>query len=228
MDNMNNTDQYNPDNLSPTQLWGLAISTLLSEMNFCRHDILHHHGTSETDIEELRHVLKRDWGIESREELLDMLDWLEKDGHNTGYMAMQHHLNSLSEASMNAYITNFDHNKDHQSKLMLVKNYRHTLNEGGIGAWDYGRYVSLCRWGASLNYISEEECWAFIFKIAPLVQQSYEDWYSFGVSYMAGRMYWRAIATEDRAISEMDIIRRLTGNASSPWNVLDWNEPLAI
>ncbi|ACA86780.1 DUF1266 domain-containing protein [Shewanella woodyi] len=222
---MNSSEQsgYNPDNLSSVKLWGLAVSALLTEMNELRHDVLHHHGTSDEDIKDLKHMMMRDWGIETREEYLNMLKWLREEGHNRSYMQMQDHLNTLSESAIDAYIDAHSHNVDRQSCLQLVRNYRHTLNIGGIGAWDDGRYVSICRWGASLGLFSEDECWEKIKQISLRVQQSYDSWHSFALSYIAGRQFWRNDATESFAKDEMDVVRRLTGDPKSPWNTLEWN-----
>ncbi|VAW65606.1 hypothetical protein MNBD_GAMMA10-223 [hydrothermal vent metagenome] len=219
---------HNPDNLSTTQLWGLALSSLLTEMNHQRHDILDYHNGEKQGVEQLRHVTKRDWGIETREELLDILDWLKKEGQNANYLNMQNHIKSLSEAGINAYIEAHQKNEDLQNRLLLVKNYRHALNNSGILAWDIGRYVYLCRCGACLELFSQKESWEFIFKASLLAQKTYDSWYSFAISYIAGRKYWRAIATEDRALLEMDIVLRLTGDEKSPWNTLKWNHSLTL
>ncbi len=214
---------YNPGNLSPVKLWGLGVSSLLTEMNELPHDVLHHHGTSDDNIKDLTHMMKRDWGIETREEYLNMLQWLLDDGHNRSYMQMQDHLNALSENAIDAYIHTYSHNLDRQNCLKLVRNYRNTLSIGGIGAWDDGRYVSICRWGASLGLFSEEECWDKIHQVSLRVQQSYDSWYSFALSYIAGRQFWRNDATESFAKDEMDVVRRLTGDPKSPWNTLKWD-----
>jgi len=214
---------YNPDNLSPVKLWGLAISSLLTEMNQLQHDVLHHHGTGDINIKNLKHMMVRDWGIETRDEYLDMLQWLLDEGHNSSYMRMQAHLNTLSESAMDAYIDAHSHDTDRQSCLQLIRNYRNTLSIGGISAWDDGRYISICRWGTSLGLFSEEECWEKIHQVSLRVQKSYDSWYSFALSYIAGRQFWREDATESFAKDEMDVVRRLTGDPKSPWNALKWD-----
>jgi len=216
------TENYNPDNLTQAELWGLGVSSLLTEMNQGRHDILRH-----GEVSDVRHFVKRDWGIETRDELLDMLKLLEDQGHNQSYLEQQIHLNSLSEPAINAYIDAHNHDEKHHAQLSIIKNNRYTLRKGGIGAWDDGRHVSLCRWGLIMELISEEECWDFIFKTAKKVQTAYRDWYSFGVSYTAGKLYWQGLATEESSKNEMSVVRRLTGNVYSPWNKLDWDESLA-
>ncbi|WP_413664541.1 DUF1266 domain-containing protein [Microbulbifer sp. CNSA002] len=226
--NNNRANTYNPDNLSDAQLWGLGVSSILTEMNGQRHDTLYQSGArTENVVTNLIHMMKRDWGIESREEYLDMLKWLSNEGHNHSYMQIQNHFNALSESSINALIDIYSHDTDKQSSFKIVKNYRHTLRVGGIGAWDDGRYVSICRWGATTGVLTEEESWEKIHRVALRVQNSYDSWYSFGLSYIAGRQYWRKDTSEFFAKDAMNMIKGLTGDPNSPWNLLDWNLDLS-
>lgn len=212
---------YNPENLSNGQLWVLGLSALLSERNGKPLDRLRHH----ENVDGVRHFVKRDWGIESRDELLDMLQWLKDEGHNQSYLETQAFMSSLSEESMNAYI-NASPDNNQLAKRKIVKNYRHVLGKGGISAWDYGRYASLCQWGVIVEWLEEDECWEKLFSIARKAQQEYLDWYDYGVSYIAGRLYWRGVATGDNTDAEMEVIRRIIANANSPWNKINWNESL--
>ncbi|WP_444944987.1 DUF1266 domain-containing protein [Microbulbifer sp. ZKSA006] len=226
--NNNRAHTYNPDNLSDAQLWGLGVSSILTEMNGQRHDTLYQAGVrTEKVVSNLKHMMQRDWGIESREEYLDMLEWLANEGHNHSYMQIQDHFNTLSEKSIDALIKAYSHNTDQQSNFKIVRNYRHTLRVGGIGAWDDGRYVSICRWGATTGVLTEEESWEKIHQVALRVQSSYDSWYSFGLSYIAGRQYWRKDTSEFFAKDAMKMIRGLTGKSNSPWNLLDWNLDLS-
>ncbi|UJF17571.1 DUF1266 domain-containing protein [Vibrio sp. SS-MA-C1-2] len=225
---MRNLEQYNPDNLSPTQLWGLGISSLLTEMNGLRHDLLHHHGETENNLKALKHMMVRDWGIETREEYLNMLNGLLNGGHNRAYMQTQHDLTQLSEFAITEYLTANMGNKKRESELQLIRSYRHTLSKSGIRAWDDGRYASICRWGTSLGLFSEQECWQMLYELALKVQPCFDSWYSFGISYVVGRQYWQSNATEVFAKEEMRVIRGLTGDPNSPWNQLDWNLTLSL
>lgn len=59
--------------LSPTQRWGFGLCAILTEMNRDEHHMLFGRGDSQEDLDRTRHSLKRDWGIDTRDDLLDML-----------------------------------------------------------------------------------------------------------------------------------------------------------
>ncbi|WP_444926837.1 DUF1266 domain-containing protein [Microbulbifer sp. TRSA002] len=213
----------NPDALSQTQLWILGLMGQICEMNELRHDVFHNLGTSEQSRQNIAHMMKRDWGIESREDCLSMLEWLRTEGHNAGYMPQQKYFEGLSEAAIDAYIEAHDHDTDEQIRLKLVKAYRHTLQVGGIGAWDYARFITVSRWCTSLELLSEEEAWEKMLDIAQRAQKSFDSWYSYGLSYIAGRQYWRKTLSEDFAKKSTEVIKGLTGSPHSPWNSLPWD-----
>ncbi len=220
------TQHYNPDGLSPAQLWCLATSAILTERNGGRHDTLHSNGNQKDEIDALQHILKRDWSITSKKDLLDTLQWLETDGHNTGYMNLQQQLTTMSETEIAHYTDANQNNSKLHSSLILVKNYRRRLRKGGIRAWDDGRYISLCRWGATSGYITEDEAWSLMIPIGQQIQCSFKDWYSFGISYIAGRQYWRSQLSQEHAKTQMEYFYTLFHEQYSPWRVIAWNTEL--
>ncbi|WP_282073452.1 DUF1266 domain-containing protein, partial [Janibacter hoylei] len=74
------------------------------------------------------------------------------------------------------------------------------------------RCISVCRWCTSLGMLSEEEAWEKIHRIAQRAQKSFDSWYSFALSYIAGRQYWRKSVSESFAKESIEVIKRLTGS----------------
>lgn len=222
---MSKSDTTRPA-LSPTQLWGMALCAVLTEMNRDSHDVLFGRGEAQGDLERTQHSLKRDWGIETRDDLLDMLKWLENEGHNRGYMRRHRYLSTLSDAERERQVESCRDNIELYNEYLIVKNNLAILDNVGIEAWDIGRYVNLCRWGMTTGLLNENEGWRRIIGIAIYAQRRYSGWFHFAVSYITGRQYWRSLATEDFITDQMAILRRLTGNPKSPWNTLDWDMQL--
>jgi len=52
-----------------------------------------------------------------------------------------------------------------------------------IKAWDLGRSISLCRWGYNVGFITEDEAWARIFRIARIIQPLYRSWEGYGMIF---------------------------------------------
>lgn len=90
-----------------------------------------------------------------------------------------------------------------------------------IAAWDYGRYVALCRWGYSLGYLSEDEAWRRIMPIARLARDTYSSWQEYADSYVAGRTYWSPGMRDAQHVA--GIRARLLADPASPWVQLPWD-----
>lgn len=213
----------NIDNLSEAQLWMLSIDAVLAEQNNSNHDTLYGYEKTKEAVDSMKHVLKRDWGIASKSKLLSTLNWLLTDGHGVDFIKDRNFISTLSEAAQNAYIENLEKNSSDYVQHKLVKNYDKCLSQAGVLAWDYGRYVSLCRWAAAIDLISTEEAWEFMLKAAKLAQKSYSSWREYGLAYIAGRQTWLANISSESAEEQLEKIKSLIMDKNSPWNTLEWN-----
>lgn len=165
------------------------------------------------------------WGLHSRQELLDMLDGLQ----NGGYGQRGHYWEirrKLLEAK--------------------VENYVHVINTGGEGAsafivathlgplhgatlpitaWDFGRFINLCRWGVECEWITEQEAWDRIIPAARLLQASYASWDDYAADYLLGRNFWNPqYGTKNESIRYMITLLKLPPKGL--WSTIDWNESL--
>lgn len=220
----NETSTRSP--LTPTQRWGLGLCAILTEMNRDEHHTLFGRGDTPEDLERTRHSLHRDWGIDTRDDLLDMLKRLETEGHNRGYMRRHRYLATLSDAEREREVARFKGDIDRYHEQLIIRNNLAILDNVGIEAWDLGRYVNLCRWGMTLGLMEENEGWRRIIGLSIYTQRRFNGWFHFAVSYVTGRQYWRSLATKDYIDEQMLILKRLTGNPESPWNALDWDMQL--
>ncbi|MCM3623659.1 MULTISPECIES: DUF1266 domain-containing protein [Brevibacillus] len=209
--------------LDPTDLWGLALGAVLFEMN--GYDAANNYEIEPTEenLEAIRRSLKRGWGIESTEDLMNNLRWLQEEGHRTSFYEMRSFLSTLSMADQSAFLETLPKNTEKHMQYILVKAYMHKLPLAGIAAWDFGRYVDLCRMGAFVGYISEETSWELIRKVAVVAQESYSGWLEYGISYVAGRQFWLGTISEEKAKQHTDYVRSLVLNKDSLWRRLDWN-----
>ncbi|MCK7553726.1 DUF1266 domain-containing protein [Chitinophaga sedimenti] len=91
-----------------------------------------------------------------------------------------------------------------------------------INAWDYGRIVFLARLCYEAGYLTEREVWHFIHTGDELAQQQFNDWATFGKSYVLGRAMWGGSARgNDETI---EIYRYLMTDPQSPWVKLPWRQ----
>lgn len=223
---MTTTNTFQEPELTCAQRWGLRLSALLTAMNNDPQDTLYRGATCQEDAEEIAAIMKRDWRVETRQEYLDMLEWLKKDGHNTDYMRLRRILTGMTEHERDQFIHNARHNEEFQNQAILVRNYLFTLDDIGIAAWDQGRYVSLCQWGATTGVLGEQEALEMVLAMARKVQPCYQSWHQYGLSYTIGRQFWYGLADQENAREEQDRLLGLLRDANSVWRSLDWQTPL--
>lgn len=219
-------EMSNPDNLTQVQLWMLSLGAVLAQQNNSRHDILYGYEKTKVAIDSMKHVLSRDWGIDSKSKLLSTLEWLLTDGHGVDFLKDRYLISTLSEVAQNDYIENLYKKSSEYVQSQLVKIYNKSLPQAGVLAWDYGRYVFLCRCAAATNLISEEEAWELMLKVAKLAQKAYSSWREYGLAYIAGRQTWLTNISSDSAEDQLERIKPLIIDKNSPWNILDWNVSL--
>lgn len=218
-----NINDYNPNNLTQAQLWMLSLGSPLDEANYERHDIL----CCGKSIEDNKHILKRDYSIVTKEDFLVTLDGLATGSGMRNHFSEETDLiSTLSSASQDNFINTFYEESDNYVEYSLAKTYYYSIAPGRMLAWDYGRYVFLCKIGAFIKLISTEEAWALIKKIALNAQKSYSSWREYGLAYFTGRQYWQNLLTKDYADRQIQILKRLILNENSPWNRIDWNTKL--
>ena len=80
------------------KMWALATIGIITEMNNDRHDLLGGcEKTEENSIRVREKLLKKWWGIENREKLLETLNWIDESGHRKRMYNEGKALNELSQ-----------------------------------------------------------------------------------------------------------------------------------
>lgn len=163
----------------------------------------------------IRKVLERDWGIQSREDALDMIDWLMREGHRKEVV-------ELCAAADQGASKGMLGDEDLDRKLGFLEQHRTRLLRAGLLAWDANRLVVLAGWASFVGLISEVEAWSPILGMAFAVQQSYGSWEEYGSHHLLGFEYWKGEWNGGFARN----YRRLLDDPSSPWRTLPWTTDL--
>ncbi|GIP33199.1 DUF1266 domain-containing protein [Paenibacillus sp. J2TS4] len=217
----NNSDQAN--HLKPADLWCLALGAILFELD----DLVPENNYDIENNEEIRskhrHSLQTDWGIDSRETLLKALDSLVADGHNRSFSEIRFFLSTLSGTDQIAYLHSLPKNSKSYIQYQTVHVYNHKLPGAGIAAWDWGRYIYLCKKGAFLGYLTDDEARNLMYRVARMAQQAYSDWLEYGISYLVGRQFWLNQLSSDKVDELIGSVQSILLNENSLWCRLDWN-----
>jgi hypothetical protein len=213
--------------LTRAQMWAISLTGIMTEINSSNLNTLHASTMDERGRNTWLTVLRRDWGITTREQLLEMLDSLENGGHAASFREIQdiiHEINGArNDYEVRAILLKFSWDQTKLNRFNYIWNNWHQYHNRTIKAWDLGRCISLCRWGYNVGFITEKEAWDKIFHFANLIQPLYNSWEEYGYDYYMGRIFWASGFREEESYlaSTEPVYRRLLSTYWSGW--LDWH-----
>ena len=200
--------------------WALAASAILSTYNHEPLDTL----SSRDSVVEARRLLQNSWDISNREDLLKTLDWIDQGGHRQLFNALGSRAANLSPDELAKAASRLG--AEDANSVMVAHQYYEKYSTQSIAAWDYARYINVCRWSVAAGYISEEEAWPRVMHAAQILQQTFTSWKEFGENYLVGREFWSLRQTRIDGQAMRAVYQGLLNRPASPWNRIPWNLPL--
>ncbi len=223
---MSTTTEYhtfsNPTGLSKAQLWMIATSAMLTELNKEFHDTLlpHHIYGTPARIKDSKQCLLRDWDIKDLEGLSDTLNYLHTQHTFSHVQQNWEHLSDL-EFNQTQYA---GINQEFSNLLNMVGDYQYDLKQSDY-AWHYGRCSWIIRHSLFDGFITEEEAWNLLEENSRRIKDKFHSWENFGLSYMVGAQYWKRKEYAEISIKgHKNILTYLLTNKNSPWLNVDWND----
>jgi hypothetical protein len=218
--------------LTQKQLWAIALTGIMSERNRSNHNTLNSSAINNINKNIWLEVLRRDWGINNRNELLDTLNVMENDGHASSLKLIQQIISeeivsAIREKENILVITKeniYELSTRHYNYLYFAYSNWDKFKNRTILAWDLGRNIALCRWGYDVGFLIEEEAWEKIVYYAKLIQPLYNSWEEYGYDYYMGRVFWASgFGEAARYDTETyPIYQKLIDN-NGLWHNLEWN-----
>lgn len=214
--------------VSHEQKFALALSAILTEMNGQRHDYLHGDLPSYSLAAQAKEVLSSSWGVSSGVELLECLTWLKKVGNRSEYENLVYALSDIGELSdplqllkpeAVAGMNREEKNEFKRQTSCVQKNF--SLHKS-ILAWDLCRLVSVARFGAASQYLTDDEAWEWILDAASTQRNAFSSWRELADNYLIGRKF----SWIDHGDTEVNLaVKKLLdkNNSLSPWNHIPWN-----
>ncbi|WP_299255037.1 DUF1266 domain-containing protein [uncultured Cytophaga sp.] len=212
----------NPTQLSKSQLWLIATSAMLAELNKEYHDTLlpHHIYSTPLLLKDSKQCLLRDWEIKNLADLSDTFNYLHNE---KTFAAVQDNWELLSneELKQNKH-AGID--MEFSNLLSMVDDYQFDLAKSDYG-WHYGRCAWLIRHSFYNDFITESEAWSLLEENGKRIKDSFDSWESFGLSYIIGAQYWKSKEYTEVVMMEFkNNINYLLSNKNSPWLNVDWND----
>ena len=165
----------------------IMLSGILSYINGHDNDTLDVEEHNEFFHDRINYILTEFWGIENKDDVYNTIAWLLNEGHTDEYLG-------YANADTVDELINEDMDEE---EIEIVKNgfeftkyFKDKLPENIMLGWDYGRAAAIVRWSYFMNYISEEEAWEILDKIAGVMIGTFNSWKEFGISYIVGGLFW--------------------------------------
>jgi hypothetical protein len=208
--------------------WALATTAIIFEFNRHRHDLLAGRIATADGQESGRQLLSQWWSVNSRDDLLRMLNWLQFQGHRSEFDQLGRRLDALTDRQFATLETLAQRHPQTLNELQIARKNHELLGQKGILAWDLVRYIALCRWGYLTGYLSENEAWDRIMPAALRLQKTFDSWQDLQSNYLIGREYWSLTQTQTNGARYRAIYERFLQDPGSTWNTNPWDMDLQL
>jgi len=200
--------------------WALATTGILTECNRENHNMLAGVECTEQSVAKHTMLLSDWWSINSRKDLLFVLDWIEQVGHRKRFDQMGQYMRTLNDEQFQNMFRQLP--EEDKSSWDAVRRYWVGLGRKSLVGWDFCRYIHLCRKGYLLGYLREKEAWSLIMPKARLLQETFDSWRDLGENYLIGREFWSLATTKASGWFYYEAFKRLVDEPDSPWNTIPW------
>lgn len=208
--------------------WALAASALLCHLNGGRDDLLGTHVATAQNMRMEKQALADWWGVNSKEDLLASLDWIDRGGHRQSWDDIASYLALLSEDELQAVLVEVAKDYETKHQVDMVMEHATALGRKSLLGWDYSRYIYLCRCGYACGYLTDKEAWDLIMPVATMLQKTFGSWEELGQNYLIGREFWSYEQMERDGHTIRRAYETLVSSPSSPWKLNPWDMDLGL
>lgn len=156
------------------------------------------------EVESTRTGLANNWGIESRDELISLVQRMTFHGHNDSFQDAATIVKAMNDKAFDDLVARSSTVDKYMWPYTREINQR--WGDKGILAWDLSRMGAMVQWGYNAGYITYEEALALVEPAAQLTQETFTSWDEFYLNYLDGYNWWARtdVYTErDRYETEM-------------------------
>ena len=196
----------------------------------CNGDTLN--ALSVSDPAATKEMLKRDWDITDRKQLLRQLYSLLRDGHREDFAFLRKRCanQSWAEAEISRLRKTADVSTQDWERLWQI--HRFQANDRGLqslefAAWDFIRAANLTRAGASAGWLSKDEAFDTLAAINRALQSYYSSWDETWEAFRTTRWLWAAEGQAREAANDLHDRNRgefLLGK-NGMWTAVPWDAP---
>lgn len=205
--------------------WGYSVGAILSKCNDQDIELLGGTVRNDRTAKGMKESLEEWWGIENRQDMLEMIKKLKNGLHNRIFMDTKRKVDTLNDEEFQAEVDSFPQ-LNFKRDLQIVKKYSKEVGQVGILGWDLSRLINITGWGYIAGYLDYDEANDIIMDTARVVQKKFSSWEEIWKNYLIGFEYWSGDSLEDSSshiAMRYDIYNDLLDDEDGPCNTLKWN-----
>lgn len=212
------------DQLSSLQkAWLLGLSAPLVRLNGGETGALLPFPGNRKNRMEWQAILKRSWGVVSRESFYQERDRLLQRGDSENYLEL---LEVVQEEGFDYYqaAAAGGFSAQELKRLSFLSSRQEDLPEGNsLKGWDLARGAVLCRWACLAGYISRDEAWAEMIRLGGALQRRFTSWGELGSNIAMGRGFWTAAYGDgEKAYREVFAVMAQLSAPGKIWAETPW------
>ncbi|OQP65471.1 hypothetical protein A3860_17555 [Niastella vici] len=217
--------------LTPAQQWAIACGADLAVLNGQYLNDL----TTGFSRQDCRELLSEWWDIDSKQEVLENIDWLFREGHRILYDIIWQAMNMVSIKESKAFLREYVAKNEMEEEVALqrLRNMRDSMElfqqheligkdtQPEMLIWDYARIINLTRGSFDAGYLTREEALEIIMRCVEPIRNIYTSWKQLSVSYQFARCVWNGIEGSNFE-DMMENMQVLLTDVDSPWVKMSW------
>jgi hypothetical protein len=190
--------------VGPANQWALAASAILtaSTRRSPRFDCLGGAPPGPAEVEPAKAILKNSWGIEDRQRLESMIEWLATTGHSAEY-----------QKAAAVFANSGADQRQADPRLVFVGRHGQEIGARALLAWDLGRLLAIAGWGYLAGFCDDVEAWGVMLPQAERLRNCYASWDEYGQNYKLGALF----TMPDAAGQIESVLAQLRSAPDSPW-----------
>lgn len=133
--------------------------------------------------------LEEGWGITSKDEVDDTVEWLLDEGHNDDLL--DEYYSELAEytvTTLDDYLDDLNETEKLVAKTILEAHSKY--GDRAILGWDLARAMQIIASAYVADYYTYEETMDRFLKVAKIIQENFNSWEELVDSYLVGHRYW--------------------------------------
>lgn len=178
--------------------------------------------------------LREYWGIVDRQSLLYQLHGLLTAGHRRHLRPMVDFYAALSDDETTDLLRDIAADEgidetERTERIWQVKAVRQNLDSirsVDFGAWDFVRFINLCRGGVAAGLVERKEAEDFALIACRELQKCYRGWEECADHFLRARRFWQASDAPAARANQREFVKvadALKRHADSPWRHVPWD-----